>query len=444
MISGSASKTNVAERFDYTLAATLAGFEAGLERYMPAGAFRDFYLWAISPKNAQREAFLQIIGASQLVKLTITLLDGLVDDASWPRLADHSVTMNVYQLYEIVSDNLAIGLAGQRKGDLMAGLRRDLLRVFNDTMVARLKGAPESAAQLLASWQPGARCISSFDQSLNGYKQRVSAEAYLSLQPDVALDDLEYSVWAALVANIESCVDLAQSINGCLTSHLLREGLISRYQAVNGLLERRALTLPQLADIGAEAILVVPTLAYYVAVLGEVIRPLERFHLVIENGTLARALYDAALLVRLLNDLGTRLVTQTPIDRAALVQALAMYHRDDPETTPTIADLLSGFSEGSGLLTRLHKDIAYGEFNVGLYGVADLTPRPEALLAFEHNLAYFAQLYAQHQSSLQEMSAMLTDHLRDDTLSTLIVRFVRFHEQLYANPYHMDIGEYAI
>jgi hypothetical protein len=444
MSSSPTCKASIAERYESTLALTLTGFEASLDRYMPAGPYRDFYLWAISPQNPQREAFLQIIGASQLVKLTITLLDGLVDDASWPRLADHSVVMNVYQLYEIVSDNLAIGLAGQRKGDLMAGLRRDLLRAFNDAMVARLRGAPKPAAQLLASWQPGARCISIFDQSLNGYKQRVSAEAYLSLQADVGLDDLEYSVWPVLVANIESCADLAQSMNGYLSSHLLREGLISRYQAVNGLLEMRALTLPQLADVGAEAILVVPTLAYYVAVLGEAIRPLEHFQLVIQNGSLARALYDAALLVRLLNDLGTQLVTQTPVDRAALVQALTLRHWEDSETTPTIADLLSGSSDRSGLFTRLHKDIAYGEFNVALYGISDMTPRPEALQVFENNLAYFAQRYAQHQASLRDASAALSDCLGDNTLSTLILRFVRFHEQLYANPYHVDVGEYAV
>lgn len=434
----------VVDRFEHALTLTVAGLEASLQQHVPAGAYRDFWLWALSKENSQRDGFLQVIGVSQLVKLTITLLDGLVDDRHWHRLADYSVTMNVYQIYEIVSDNLAIGLASPRKGDTTTTFRRDLLRAFNSIMIARLNGDPRPAALLLAPWQSNAQRISSFDQSLNWYKQRLCAGAYLSLRDDLSLEALEYSVWPALVANIETCVELAWSMHACQSGRLLREGLIGRYWAVNRLLDRQVMTSSQLADVGAHAILVMPTLAYYVAVLAESIQPLDHFSLVIQNGTLAKALYDAALLVRLLNDLGTNLIMLPKDERTALVHTLIARHLENPADTPTVADLLSSMSDGLDLFTRLHKDIVFGEFNVGLHGIADVPRMPETLLAFGRNLAHFSQLYARHRSSLQETLDVLNDYLGDDVVSALILRFVQFHEQLYGNPYSMSVGEYAI
>jgi hypothetical protein len=89
---------------------------------MPSSAYRDFYLWALSSENPHRQTFLEVNGITQLVKLTITLLDGLVDSQDWPQLAEASILMSTYQIYEIVSDNLAIGL-GLRPKRHVAGAR---------------------------------------------------------------------------------------------------------------------------------------------------------------------------------------------------------------------------------------------------------------------------------------------------------------------------------
>jgi hypothetical protein len=426
------------------LAITLAGFTASLERHMPASAQRDFQLWAISAENPRQDMFLQAMGITQLVKLTVTLLDGLVDDAQWGRLASYSAAMNAYLTYEAVSDNLAIGVAGARRGDKTLELRTTLLHDFNQAMLARLNGDPRPAAQLLAPLQAAARRISAFDQSLSRDKHQLCAEAYLILHNQLALSDLEHQVWPALVANIEACVEMAQSMRANRSGELLRAGLISRYRAVNQLLDGQDMPLSRRVDVGADAILVAPTLAYYIAALAEVVQPLECLSCVIADNSLAAALHDAAVLVRLLNDLGTRLVTFAPGERAALLRALLAHYEERPERASSIVDLLSGFGNGNETLTRLHKDIAFGEFNVALHGLGHITCMREALQVFENNLAYFAQQYAAHQRSLQTTLVVISQRLADDRVSALIDRFVRFHEQLYENAYYQSAGEYAI
>ena len=436
-------KVNVAERFQLMLAMTLASFEGSLRRHMPASAYRDFHLWAISAENPRQDVFLQAMGITQLTKLTVTLLDGLVDDRAWRQLAKYSATISSYLTYEVVSDNLAIGLASPRTDDMTSVLRRILLRAFNRAMIARLNGDPRPAAQLLAPLQSAARRISGFDQSLNRDRQRVCSEAYLILRGDLELADLEYAVWPALVANVESCLDLAESLCSRHAAGLLREGLVRRYQAVNHLLEARDTPLPQLVTVGADAILVAPTLAYYVAVLAEIIQPLECFSHVIADGTLASALYDAALLVRLLNDLGTGLMTLAARERGALLDMMMAHYREC-STARTMADLLLNMSDDMDLFTRLRKDILFGEFNVGLNGLAHIRLTPDTLLAFGRNLSYFSQLYAQHRTTLQETLAAISERLGDERVSALIFRFVQFHEQLYSNSFHTPAGEYAI
>ncbi len=433
-----------AQQYQRLLAITLAGLKASLHRHMPTGDYRDFYLWAISAENPHQDVYLQAVGITQLVKLTVTLLEGLADEDEWHCLLNHTVPMNVYQIYEIVSDNLAIGLAAPSNGNAVHRLRRDLLCKFNNAMVERLNGAPRPAEQLLGPLQPAARHISLFEQSLTWRKHRVFAEAYLSHGNGSSLNDLDYALWPLLVANVEACADLAQSVNTCQLGHLLRAGLTSRYQAVNRLLRGESLTLPQLAKVGTHAILVIPTLAYYVAVLAEIIQPMNYFPRIVADGMLADALYDAALVVRLLNDLGTELLTQVAGERAALLERLEMRYYACPAAAQTVTSLLVGAAPEFGLLTRVHKDILFGEFNVVLHNLANSQTVPEALSIFGHSLDYFSQLYANRYTRLVETLALISERLGDERVSQLVFRFVRFHQELYGNVYSTSVGEYAI
>ena len=203
------------------------------------------------------------------------------------------------------------------------------------------------------------------------------------------------------------------------------------------------MTRPQLADVGADAILVMPTLAYYVSVLAEIVRPLDQFPQVIEDGTLADALYDAALLVRLLNDIGTELLVMPASEQAALLDTLRLRLAEQPEAATLPNVLMAAGGQGTQF-TRIHKDVLFGEFNVSLYGLEDIFCGSKALQVFGDNLAYFSQLYSQQRASLGEAVHLINERLADERIGQLIIRFVQFHEELYSQPFQTSAGEYAI
>jgi hypothetical protein len=424
------------------LEATLVGLEQSVNQHMPAGLQRDFYLWALSPDNPYQNEFLQTTGVLQLVNLTARLLDGLVDGHDWKRLAECSVPINIYQTFEIISDNLAIGLV--RLGRDQQTLQRHLLYRFNNFMTERLKGDRTPASQLLGPMQSDAAEISSFAQSLNHAMRLKCAQAYLEQHSDLSLDHLEYALWPLLVANVETCVALADTLDAYQTGSMVREGLVNRYQAVNRSLEARNMSLMELANIGAHSILVVPSLGYSVAVLAEMIRPNPRYHRVLEDGTLTEALYSAALLIRLLNDLGGGVLHQSDAQRHMMVNALLRTYQRNAQTLNTISLVLLSYLDGDNLLTRIHKDLFHGEFNIALYNLKNIQSVPDAIHVFGNNLAYFTRLYSEHYLRLEQSLDAITHRLNDKTVSTLIRRFVEFHAKLYSNHYTTVTGEYAI
>lgn len=426
------------------MAITLAGFEASLHRHMPAGAYRDFCLWGISADNPHQETFLQKMGITQLVNMTVQLLDGLVDDQSWHQLLPFCATMNTYQIYEIVSDNLAIGLAASLTGNSTERMRRELLGNFNKAMISRLKGDPTPAVLVLDGIRASSGYISLFEQSLTKESQFHLTDAYLSEHTAHSGTALEYSLWPLLVANIEACADLVQTITPYDVGPLVHDGIIRRYQAVNQSLATSSLPLAQRAEIATHAILVIPTLAYYVSVLAEVIRPNCGLSQVLKEGTLSSALYDAALLVRLLNDFGTTLLTLPAVERDVLMDRLVFRCKEPLARHQTVADVLLAVAEEDDLLTRIRKDIVFGEFNLAMsdvYGVQTVT---QGMRIFGSNLSYCSQLYSDHYCQLLLTLDRLNEQLQDDVVSQLILRFVHFHMHLYSKPYTMMAGEYAI
>ncbi len=425
------------------LDATLAAFNNSLPQHMPAGVQRDFYLWAFSSQNPLQSQFLQTTGVLQLVNLTVMLLDDLVDRYDWPQLAAYSALLNVYLSYEAVSDNLAIGVARLTPDDNHL-LQRNLLYGFNQAMIARLKGSWQTAAELLEPLQPDSARFSSFDQSLSADKHSAFARAYVESHPGVLLKYLEHGLWPALVANIEACAELASMMDRCQTGSLLREGLINRYQSVNRTLEAQNMPRLELATVGAHSILVAPTLAFYAAALAEIIRPNPHYYRVIEDGLLNEALYDAALLVRLLNDMGTDLLRQSEDQRRILVNGLRTTYLKNGNTLNTLPLLLLSAADVDEALTRIHKDVFHGEFNVCLFNLRHIQQVPDAITMFEHNLAHYARLYAEHTARLEENLQAIRERLHDEVVSRVIHRFVQFHVRLYSHRFTTAVGEYAI
>jgi hypothetical protein len=427
---------------------TVQGFADSLRHHMPFSIFRDFQVWALSPSNPYQKMWLQIIGIPQFAKLTETLLGQSVTPDRWAALVRCTTIMNAYLIYETVSDNLAFGLAVQRPDDPTYNLRREVLIAFNHAMIARLQGNKSEAEAIMTAVQPLAGQLSIFDHSLTSYDQRTVVQAFVDAHPDsgYTLADIEFGVWNALVANIESCAGVVEALGGFQLEPVLRTGLIRRYDAVNQLLYNTVTHRDALLQVSTDTILVVPVLTYYIAVLGEALKPNPQLGTVLHNGVLCQALEDAALMVRLLNDLGTNLVATEDFHCRLLDDLYAEITRDvSPPSTSFSAVLYthSEHSQNAGFMTRIRKDLAYGEFNISLHNLMDAPSTPMSILTFGDNLLYFKHHYKVRQARLKQALDDIDRVLGEDTHCTLIRNFVDFHERIYQHQFDQQAGDYA-
>lgn len=423
-------------RYAQTLKSTISTFDASLQLHMPVSPYRDFQLWAL--QSPHKETWWQILGLPQFAKLTITLLNDLVSDTQWQQVMDYADVMNTYLIYETVSDNFAIHLQSRPLDDDLRKLQLETLYTFNNTIMTRLESDTVSTTELLAATRSMTERLSCFTHSLTSNEQRVFANQFLSEYNDASLADLEFGGWGALVANVETCVDVSRKLSGNLLGNLLQKGLYQRYQAVNRLLVEHDMPIAELVEVSAYAILVIPVLTYYISVLNELISPTPQLATLVSNGALEKTLYKSAILVRLLNDVGTQLLVNENYHQlleSALEQKL--------NRNLTINAALSELAPEMPFLTRLQKDITYGEYNVCLYNINNRPCTPETIATLRDNLAYFSRIYRETRLQMVRELEAITQVLDTDVPSRLILRFVEFHEYVYNHPFDSQAGDYA-
>jgi hypothetical protein len=423
---------------------------AAVRQHLPPGGYRDFVLWALSNDNPRRADYLQMTGLTQLVTMNVTLLGGLIDDDAWPGVRRHLELMNAYQFFETITDNVAMGLGAPTLYGT-AVERLEVITALNRAMIQALSPGRSEPAMLLLSGAPrqAARRASAVDLSLVSAKDAGIAEEYARHQvhagdePDVP--DIEYGLWAALVANVETCRDVAEAIDANPVGPLVRDGLLSRYRAVDRSLRGHGLSRMELAMLGAQTILVIPTLAYGMGVLAVAGATLPELQAILADGSLADVLFDASLLVRLQNDVGTKLLTMPPADQKDMIARLTRraVKRQKVDASDALT-LLTEEAETEIALTRVHKDVLKEEFNVVLWHARRAPDAVSALRAFADSLDYMSVLYAHHALRLERGLAALDERLGDRRMTVVIERFVRFHERMYSNRFTERIGEYAI
>jgi len=411
--------------------------------YMPPSSFRDYYLWGLDPNNVYHDAWLQLTGVRQTVQFAARVMGTNFDPQLFLQLARFAAPMNLYLSFEVISDNLALGLAEYLPHDSTFFLRAHLMHDFNVAVCNALIGNGREAHEILSVNESLARRISTFHQSLSPLKHATLADAYLRHSRYVPLDDLEYSLYPLLLANFQSALDLAAHSGTLVTGSIIQRGLYRRYYSSDRALLDPNLTMGQVVNISTYAILIMPVVAYYLEGVASAIGLREELARVSQDGTLFKALYHAALLIRLLNDLGTGLIKQDKQERAMMLREMHQHSRE------MRADTLTGFlrdvSEQYGArLTRIAKDVKYGEFNVALYNLRQGAPFDYTFGVFGERLEYFSRLYLQKYARMQAHLDVMSQRLGDDTLSNLIERSVLFHERLYDNPYTHERGEYAI
>lgn len=422
-------------RFRQAFAATISGFEQSLLEDMPPTPYRDFQLWAF--QSQARDTWWQILGLPQFAKLTVGLFAGMLSDAQWEQLLPYASVMNRYLIYEAMTDNFANFLQTDLKNaPSTRPFQIHAISRLNDAMIARLENDPTPTTDLLGTAKSAVGKLSCFGTSITEEEQADFAERYLMQQRGVSMHDLEYGGWGLLVANVETCIRVAQALEGAQLGNFLREGLSWRYQAVNQMLYSLDMPLPERVEVGAYSVLVIPFLTYYISVLNEVILPNATLDALFEDSRLEKALYKAALLVRLSNDVGTDLLTSDEC-HPALLDMLARAPQK------SINEVLLDLSADVPYLTRFQKDIAFGEYNVCLYDVGASANSSRTRTRFEHNLNYLGHIYRANRAQLLGELREISEILGSDLTSKLIWRFVEFHEKLYSAPFKSQTGEYA-
>lgn len=430
------------KKISESLAIILRAFEISLNRDMPESPYQKFHLWALSPENPQHKTWWQIIGIPQFVMLTTTLLDNLVSQDQWPQLLEYTAAMNTYLIYETISDNLAMGIQSPSALPHIKIWQTEVLQRFNQAMIARLSGTTIPTAHTLAGIQPTTQSLSYFDFSLTHDELATFTCNFIHQCGEDWHDDIEFGTWNALVANIESCFQASALMDETPLGEMVRCGFIERYEAVNTLLTKQELSLPQLMAVSSRAILVMPVLAYYIAALTETNGTSDKLAPLVSNDVLLNTLYDAAMLVRLTNDLGTELVTQRRSHQVLLNELSTQAEELELESIP-LGDLLLGMVGDMPFLTRINKDLLHGEFNLLLHDLTHLPCNAQTIRQIEFKLSYFQRQYSEGRSRLLRNLKVISETMQDDRVSTMILRFVEFHEQLYNHPFDAQVGDYA-
>jgi hypothetical protein len=435
------------KKLEQTIDATATGYETAVTDHMPECPYRDFCLWGMSRHPPHHPAVMQLIGAVQTSKLTVRLLAGLTEsEESWQRFLRASMRMNGWVLLEVVSDNLAMGLAHYGTGHSGSdATRRALLRAFNTLMAKRLKDEISVASvrdALSTSWSGSCSDeVSLFRYHLAPLKLRSLAETFINEQGG-RLSELEYAARPHLIANIEACADVVGAVEIGRLQSFVRRSMIARYESVNRLLEPEELSLEEILDASAYTMLVIPTLGYHISALVQDAGMEARFSRLIDEETLAGALYDAALLVRLQNDVGVGLLTFDDSARLSFLRQIEARSRE--REGERLVGFLARMGKEYAPLNRIWKDACLGEFNVGLNGIGHAPSSREVLSAFGQRLTWCANIYSARKAKLASELLKINDRLKDTRVSQIILRFVRFHEQLYDGHYHDAVdGDYA-
>lgn len=430
-----------AKRASYIRQANTKGFQASLD-YMPESPLRHFLQWIIEQPNTQLyDRWARLNGMLPVARMTDEVLSGLFPDDMMLKLVDASIPLNVLLTYEVISDNLAIYLTKESTEHPEYQTRAKLLNAFNTIMVQKLRNPGLDTKACLGLHCDLMNTISSYHHSLSANTHRAIHQEYILEYPDADTKALEYDLFPHLVANIEAAANVLNYLKNHQAFELIRDGLCWRYEGSDAFITRTKIPNDELQKFGTYSIMVIPTLAYYASVIAEDILQLPAFSDVIKNGSLLEALNCAALHVRLLNDGGTQLLEADNDTTQKILNQL----KNRQDATMSFEETLLSVAKSSGtLLTRLQKDIEFGEYNMILYPTYGEENFDKAVERFASQLKTIQQLYQTQQQQFPILLEKLNQQLGTDSISTVFTRFVQFHQKIYSAAFNTPQGEYAI
>lgn len=419
--------------------------KASAKKYLPDSPQKNFMLWILANDNPYQEPYLRMMGVAGSIEMEISLLKDTVEKNTFQQLQYYIGIINAYFAFETLSDNIATGLAeSMRDSNATYDIQKKLLQGFNDAMISKLQGNSQSAFELLKPYLDLTKQISAYQRCLLPSQMYQFAKEYLSCDPSATIFDLEYSFFPILVLNIETCFELLNSMRDHPIYPFLKESLIARYAAVNALLqENNTVTLDALTDIGAKSMLVMPTLAFCVGALDKV-SPNSKMAEAITNGLLIANLYSASLMVRLLNDIGTTLLSLNETAQDEFFRNIKLMAQQ--RNANSIFQFLSNVSELEDffyIMARFRKDLSQGEFNICLDRL-NTVMISDALEEFFERIIFYSKLYKSQEENIQVQANKLNQCLADPTPAQIALNFVKFHQKMYSREFETKYGDYAI
>jgi hypothetical protein len=444
-IDDEASKDSIDDRhYNRVLLDTSEFLALSAQHYMPETPFRDYYIWALSQQNEEREKWLQLIGVRQTVLLTVKLIGDLLSDAQWATFSKRVAPVNVYLVYEYFSDALALGIGREPLHEEADILRHRLLHQFNEAASTYLQDETRKTEGYLTSLEPLTNGVSIFKQSLSPHKHQAIANAYLNSHPLIHLNEIEYSTFSLLLANVQMCMDVVSRTEDQATTEMIRQGLLDRYRASDQLLYDTNSSLGNVLVSSAHATMAIPIIGYYIQAMVTTAGLDESFATIVEDGVLHEALYSLSMLIRLLNDIGTPLIVQTSAERKVFMSQLQQRQMMMSSPARSMSEFLDQVSEEyDTLLTRIIKDLRHNEANLLLHEIDDYDSVVDSITHFGEQLEYCSELYQEHIQQLKQLMGRINKSMQDDRVSKLLWRCVKFNEQLYSHAYTVADGEFT-
>lgn len=429
-----------------TMISTAAScIRSSIEDHLPDSTQKSFMLWILSDGNPYQEKYLRMMGVAGSIELEIFLFQKIINLQTLKKLTESIGLLNAYFAFETLSDNIAIGLGESTKDNNPTyQIQKELIIGFNNAIIAKLKNNNQSVFELLKPYEHLTKKISAYQKCLLPSQMYEFAAEYQKLNPNVLLSDLEYCYFPILILNIHTCLELVKSLQNHPLHLILRDSLIDRYTAVNEIIQSdHTISLETLSDLGAKSMLVMPSLAFCIGSLDNN-EPNEFLHKTIENGSLKDNLYNASLIVRLLNDMGTSLLDVKPKQLKQIISELnQMQQRQANIPIFEFLVQIANNEQFYKLMLRIRKDIQFGEFNICLDHLSKKNT-VDALKEFFKRIEYFTKLYNKHKKFSKSLSSLFNKNLIDKKINEIVINFVKFHQQMYSKEFETKYGDYAI
>lgn len=424
---------------DPVKSALIDDFRRSFDDEVHPSTYRNFGCWALRSQIKHKEAFLTVLGHHQIVKMTYTvILPALTRETVFEDIAHVMVASCTWLTHEFLSDSFAAGLSLPSELDCPSQLlRRNMLLNFNEqTKLALLRGTADRDS-LFKHFKHNNQMHSLFPEMLKS----------APLEP--LIREFASSVWsntdkgvciaAALSANTVSAVRACGSVCSAPLRAMVIHFATQRYTSSSEFLTSDSFFLQSAVNHAAMTSMVAPLLGIYCSAVAEARGEENKLAATNLLPVLKQSLTDAAILVRLLNDLGPYLMTGSVEYRSQLLADLEAHIRGS--VGATINESVAQITDRA--FTRIKKDALLKETNVSLHGIAHLPSNDDVRDEVVHRIKMCAKMYEDGKTRLEKSLRHITTCMKHGSYQKLIASFVHYHEIMYGQYFDSEEGDYA-